>query len=542
MPDEIALSLEETNKLRASLGLKIIEETDSQDSARHDGNENRESELVRHSPSKEDANFIDNDKVYMLRRKLEALKSKGDFNRSNDHESSKEDWLSGIGTKPVTISFNEEEGEDEVTEDLPLMRVSHSVSDLARGKDMILTLKESSVLADDDDDDALENEELIHDRNEAKSIQLKQMNKDRRRTKRKIQVSSADVEEEEKIDDNGEMLVIGATTNYVTDRKSAEASHSVGKLKISFDNYDAEDSNGGDFKPVQIKKRKKIGSGGRKKAKSIVLPDQIKKVELEDHDLNAELEDDLFSELKSAKRSKLRSQDVTPEELASQIAKEKREREQRAASIARSSNNLVVDESTAFLDSLKSSVLEEDGNKALEDESTIPPVVANEPPTTFPSEHTTPNFYDGLASTLNFVRERNVLPKLQSIPSSSAKPSAPDYRKEAQQIRERAESEMAENKSRYTTRDQEEVERYQDDQVARHINKLQSQRLQNYNPEISLVYKDDKGNQLTTREAYKKLSQKFHGTKSNQKKQAKAQSKIEKRKARSPDSSIFDVL
>ncbi|QLL34740.1 hypothetical protein HG536_0H01150 [Torulaspora globosa] len=546
MPDEISLSLEETNKIRASLGLKAIAPANDQDNGSYEGIDKilpkRASSTVERS---EGPRFIENDKIHMLRRKLAALKDASGLSRSagNDESSSQGDWLSRIGSKPVKISFDEDG--DEEGDELPLVRVSHKVEDIADPKGVILTLKENSVLADGDD--TLEAENLVQEREEAKRIHMSQMNKNRRRMRRKIQVSSAEIELQEEAENEDNILAIGVAKNYNSTSDEPEPKHS-GKLKVSFSGTDSDASDGGDFKPVQIKKRKKNGTGARTKAKSITLPPRIQPVELKNHDLDFEdLEQDLFVPFNSVKRSKLLSEVATPEELAAQIAKEKREREQKIAQVAEASDNLIIDEGTRFLESLRTAILEKPAHPDSADVQEDVGLQESAPTTVETSkkwrdDREAPDFYEGLASTLNFIRERNVLPKLQSLTSDSSKPAIPNYQKEARKIRERNNSQMRQDKTQYTAKELEEIENYQDEQIARRISELQAKTLQDYDPEVKLQYKDESGNQLTTKEAYKKLSQKFHGTRSNQRKQAKAQSRIEARKTQQQKSSVFDVL
>lgn len=544
MPDEVSLSLEETNKIRASLGLKAIAPANDQDSGINEGiNKTLPRRALSSVEQLEEPRFIENDKVHMLRRKLAALKDNSGLSRStdNDEPSSQGDWLSRIGSKPVKISFDEDGDEEE--DELPLVKVSHKVEDLAGSNGVILTLKENSVLADEDD--TLEAENLVQEREEAKRIHMSQMNKNRRRMKKKIQVSSAEIEEQEEEESEDSILAIGVSKNYNAVSGEPELRHS-GKLKVSFNSTDSDVSDGGDFKPVQIKKRKKNGTGGRTKANSIALPARIQPVELKDHDSDLEdHEQDLFVPFDSVKRSKLRSEVATAEELAAQIAKEKREREQKIAQVAKSSDNLVIDESTRFLESLKSSILEETSHTDSADayEHVSKPASATvEISKEYRDNREAPDFYDGLASTLNFVRERNVLPKLQNLTSDSSKSAVPNYEKEARKIRDRNKSQICHDRTQYTAKELEELERYQDEQIGRQIGELQARTLQDYNPEVKLQYKDESGNTLTTKEAYKKLSQKFHGTRSNKRKHAKAQSKIEARKTQQQNSSVFDVL
>lgn len=536
MSDEISLSLEETNKVRLSLGLKPIPAKEDKRYV-----ERQAADKVAPATGLEgrSSHFIQDDKIQMLRKKLTQLR--GPISLQGERkDDTKKDWLDQIGKnksakKAVKITYDVEEDE------MPLLRVSHKMPEVASGKGMILTLKENDIHAEDED--VLENENLVHDNEDAKRVELRKMNRDRKRLRKKLHVSSADIEADEE-EESSSVLLVGAETNFSKEFElNKPFEDESGKVKVTFHNNDSDESDIGDYKTVTIKKRKKNHTNGRSKNGRIALPNRIEHVKLVDEDAD-DLEDDLYMPL--AKKSRLESRPVKPEVLASEIKREKLEREQRKANIAQMSKGMIIDEGVTFLDSLKSNLVEKDDFQ----QSTI---TSDQSKRSEPSEITnptaematktsngTPDFYNGLASTLNFLLDKNVLQPSED--GSTSKPAPFDHSKQVQEIRKRITGKTHIDHASYTAKELEEIKKYEDEQVAYHVNKVQNQRLEDYNPDVQLVYKDEKGNQLTTKEAYKKISQKFHGTKSNKKKLEKAQAKIESRKQTRQEPSVFDLL
>lgn len=548
MTEVTTLSLEETNELRKKLGLKPIPVNDK-DSFTSDGASDESVDLKSNLPDKE--------RIHFLRKKIAKLNDDRSLTRFEDEKNvdlSKEDWLKQIGNvpnktsarKPVKISYEEDDDE------LPLLKLTHDVKDIATSKGTILTLKENDIHSGDND--VLESENLVHDKEDAKRVQLREMNRDRRRMRKKLQVSSAEIEASEKVDDNS-VLLIGAESslkNNVNVDKGAEAPD--GKIKVTFNDFeDDAGSDSGDFKSVKIKKRKKNAASGRVKNNGIQLPAKIEAVKLMDNDLSlGDQDEDFYVPTNSVKKSKLKSKIKTPEEVALEIKREKAERDERAAKVAQTQKGIkkvIIDEGRTFLESLKSNLID-DGKPSEADPTIVTHATSNtttntEKVTSETKEVKEPDFYDGLASTLQFLQGRNVLPKAQNIRSSVQDTNVrvvPEQHEEVSKIRQRIAEELYNGDTRYTAKELEEIKKYEEKQIAKHVNELQSSKLQAYNPEVNLVYKDENGNQLTTKEAYKKLSQKFHGTKSNKKKQAKAQSKIEARKRQAREANFFEML
>lgn len=577
MADAVSLSLEETNEIRKKLGLKPIrtEVQKSDKSANKEAGSTHEINISSSSKnstsdghavsSLENHQLIDGDKINFLRKKLAQLNGRihgaprlNDVH--NNGESENGDWLNKVGEKKYSKPANSVQMNYEDEEDLPLLKLSHKMTDIAPGKDVILTLKESAINDDEVDNDVLENEKLSHEKEDAKKLQLRQMNKDRRRKRMKLQISSVDIEAEE-VQDDGSVLLIGAERNVSDEGVGEEpAEEHKGKVKVVFNNnnqINSDSSETGDFKPIKIKKRKKRDTTSASKNKRVKLPSEMERVNLVDEDYSLEdVENEFEIPKNTLKRSTLKSVLKTPEQIASEIRKEKYEKQQRAMDIAHLKNlskGLVVDEGFTFLESLKSNLvdretdkLNKEAEKEISERHDLAAAMqtdlhpghfkneADNPLSTIAQRE--PDFYDGLASTLRFLQDKNVLPSKESASTPSyndgnerAESIALSKSVEVRKIRERIAAEVSKNAVKYSKDELERIKQYEEDEIMKKMNKIQSQELQGYNPQVQLVYKDEKGNQLTTKEAYKKLSQKFHGTKSNKKKLAKFQSKVELR-------------
>lgn len=536
MAGEIALSIEETNKLRIQLGLKpIVEEPKKKDEVKESGNENISEDNELH--------FISKDKVSMLRNKLDKMNEKlyqaSIMTESNNNAAAaaasadNNNWLDAVREKKPNTNrvklnrYLEDEEEEEEEDDLPIMQVSHDISNLSKGKSTILTLKETSIgnegEDEDDNDDILEDEDVVVEEVTAKNLKLKTLNKDRRRKKMKLDVTSKDIEQTEEEGSNSttkptqNTIVVGGEiqTNETIEKSAVESQSNLnleGRIRVAFDNDsdeddDDDDENGmTDYKPVKIKKRKRKEKEhvSSRKRNTIRLPTQIHSVNLDDDEGEDENDDDniIIPQRKHTfKDVDADGKDNDDDDIAMIIRRETIEKERlRSLNKIQSvkTHGLTIDETTTFFDSLNSPILTETRGVDVE----IPPV-ADSKIEDAPEDNTTSvtpvpkpkvDFYNGLASTLNFLKDHDILPKKEDIPHPQSPSNTTDSR----------------------------------DQMGGDNNDGDIN-LETYNPTINLEYKDAQGNKLTTKEAYKKLSQKFHGTKSNKKKQLKFNQRVKDR-------------
>ena len=581
MSDEISLSIEETNKLRVQLGLKPIPH-DSRTKIENNVERLNESYTDKEVPSVDDSDnsngkdisFITEDKIFLLRHRLSKINQRINGNKTEhdlsnkDNQASERDWLNRVGTRHLNQNkvrlqhYSEEEEEAEEEEDgkekdknednnginknignendeLPIMRVSHDIKTLPKGSNTILTLRDTDVInndSDNDDADILENEDLIIQEETEKNLELKKMNKDRRRHKMTLKVSSMDIDNlENDIGSKHAMnsIIIGGIIQS-DENKELTASkqqqqqsgkNEEGKVRVVFDSEDEEedgDEEMVDFRKIKIKKRTKKGVEQRsiRKRKKVELPQTMSLVQLNnDTDENEEEEEEELNSLINImpqRNSKLKD-DTDEHEIAVRIKKEQTERQERLKSINRLGSihkqGLTVDENSSFFNLLNTNIVSNDSstekqttnNKTIEDatdsnenrinQSPNKDKLSNFPNNTSVESKPKVDFYYGIASTLNFLKDHDILPKRTNDTSAS---NVSPTEKFNENIRTR-------------------------DNVD----------LSHYNPEIKLEYRDAYGNVLTTKEAYKKLSQKFHGTKSNKKKQMKYNQKIIERKQHS---------
>lgn len=561
MTSEISLSLEETNKLRVQLGLKPIIKK------KVTTTEEKEDKAVK---NEDDISFISKNNARMLRARLNKMNqrlSNGSSSNVNINDDDN-DWLNQVNQKKVRVNTNkirvshEEDEEDDVEDDLPIMEVAHDVRTIVQGKPTILTLKETSINDDNDEEgdsvdgngDVLVNEDYVIQEEITKNLKLKTMNKNRRRQKMNLQVGSKDIEETESAikSNKKDTVVVGAEIQLSEEQdelmKDAPDVNAEGKIRIKFDeeeeNDEDEEDDMTDFKPVKIKKRKKKDNhkdSSRKRRQMVKLPTSIKSINLgsedEDEDEDEESFENRINIIPQRKRNGLSSvrkmginsnsnEDEYEEDIALIIAKSKFEKEQRIQKLSKSKDlyeqGLTIDETTNFFDSLNSNILaprviesreandnivmpqnieksspSDDVSKDLHSSNTEDIVPHSQKIDEPPPKKIQPNFYNGLASTLNFLKDNDMLPTKQ-----------------------------------VSTGDNDNDTKMRNEQKDTSKNISSPISLADYNPEIKLEYKDAKGNKLTSKEAYKKLSQKFHGTKSNKKKQMKFEQKVAERNRR----------
>lgn len=524
MGDEISLSIEETNKLRIQLGLKPIPSYGSETN----------NELIQK------ISFINEDKIFSLRNRLSKINQRINRNKPNDNK----DWLNQVGkggqirqdkVKVQQYSEDEENNDtfDTKNEDLPIMQISHDINNLSKGcdnKTIFLTLKDRDIINGDDTDgedvDILENEDLTIEEETEKNLKLKKMNKIRRRNKMTLQVSSMDINTLENDKEPfskhtiKNTVIVGGIIQSDKNRelmasKSQTLEDEEGKIRVIFNSDNEEEEEMTDFKRVKIKRRKRKNNeqSSNRKRKKIEIPQYMSFVQLNEEEKE---NDDEANELNETINIIPQRQDhietnkpnKDENEIMKTIKREQIERQERIKSINRIEKihrqGLTIDENSTFFDLLNTNIVTNhnlnrnetrDINKNLEDNnieekldksSTINEPLISERKESKPKV----DFYDGIASTLNFLKDQNML----ALPKREPDTSVNSTRNELPNI---------DNKSNGNKQSNDNID------------------LNNYNPVIKLEYKDAQGNLLTTKEAYKKLSQKFHSTKSNRKKQMK---------------------
>ena len=559
MGEELSLSLEETNAIRRKLGLKPIP-TGSTDSGEQSKEAGTSQVSVEGTPSgqeqqqeqnSDDAyHFLDRHKLSLLRKKLRNVRggiSSKPFTERSDEEDDKE-WLTDIKDRTlhwkVKLTYNELDETDDIHngDDIRTMRVENFDA-IKPGEKVILTLRDDSKTAQEskfnkedeaeEEEDILENEQLKHGMETAKALSLRRMNQERKRGRlhlTSMTIPLTEEEEEENKGSNGNYsdIVIGATSSISqTALQTVTPAPPKGKLSVKFEEILSEDETEySDFKKIKTKRRKMGTDTSSRKKPTARLPYEMKQVILDDDDNdgnNQEDEDWLYGRFSRAKSSNRVRVSPTALEIAESVKKEQQElrkRQEELGRIRERREGIVMDENKAFFDSLKSELLESTNTSVPEkqtdkeitttgvqhissqiipDESSNVEGTSREPPETL-------NFSGGLASTLQFLRERHVLP---ASDDSQLRDERLSYEQhiELQKLRDSMQGNLGTDRAGETERNH----------SVKRLEEIQRERLKHYNPTVNLVYRNDKGTELTTKEAWKVLSKKFHEFKERKK-------------------------
>ncbi|CAI4065226.1 hypothetical protein SUVZ_08G3300 [Saccharomyces uvarum] len=586
MNKEVSLSIEETNVIRAKLGLKpilVAEEKYVSDGSLSVEETNRQRVSLGLKPIASQARTRSSSttahstaKANALREKITKFQKTTPLREAQIFEETPDcSWLNDVNATATSISKEAKTSkgfspsEDKAKEDeeasLHNVRVSYNIEEFGTKNGTILTLKESSIF-DETNYDVLENEKLAQETTDREKLRLRQMNRDRKQKRMNLHVSSLDIEEEEKDMLTDIPLTIGAEQGIMNMPKTKSPKLPIGKIKVNFDEMiNISDEDDGDFKPVKIRKRK-IKDSKTSKVRKINIAPKMETVKLidEDESLFWMGEEQPVTIINSTPT--LEKDLKSAEHLVVEIERARNEEKQRAQDIKKmreSSNNLVIDEKTIFLDSLDLGFLDErtTTNKEVLDKNGEANVdsIASQDFEEVGSNNTrsesvedelkneesekpkndVPDFFSGLASTLGFLRKKNVFVSENDISKARKEAEVGNVKREqANEVeitRKKVRNEKANITNTYTEEGTYRAKKFDDSEIPKKVSEIQSKKLNHYDPDVQLVYRDEKGNQLTTKEAYKKLSQKFHGTKSNKKKKAKMQSRIEARK------SAFDI-
>ncbi|TFK28118.1 SART-1 protein [Coprinopsis marcescibilis] len=379
MSMEQSISLEETNKIRISLGLKPL----TDDKAPEDKEKVAEDNYakVREQEVKDRETKKIQDRIAKVRNRRELNSSlKGATLGDADGEDDTLKWIKRSKKKEKELAKKRQQeleemdkaAQDEYSErDLAGLKVSHDFDDLGEGEDRILTLKDSRIL--DNEEDELQNFEMAEEERRKKNQDL--------RIKRREYTGYDDDEfvegaqglmkrsilskydEEIEGSKQTEFRLGSSTTVSKKSKQEAElqqAAAAVNKSLLSIDyaknletaDYVKEGDVG--FKKPKTKK-KRPSRRAALEADEDTMDVDAKQVPIS-RDLEANFvdDDDLQAALARSRKAKLRkSNKLTPEELAKRIAEQRLQEtvETQEAEDAEGSG-LVFDETSEFVQSV----------------------------------------------------------------------------------------------------------------------------------------------------------------------------------------------
>lgn len=468
--DNSELTVKETNKLRAALGLRLIEPEPEQLPKAP-----QEVETPKKSP------------------KIEYPSSDTFYDTVSD------DWFDRVGkTKPE----EQEKRQEPVNTENHEVSLGYKAKELSNVQDgEVFTLEDRGIL-EDGEEDQLENEQL---KKEAKKRRDEE-------EKKKINRLKYGLLGEESENDENEEENVQSVGGFFND-KEAKPEKPFMKLLKKRDKKD------------KLKKRKRseedtIGDTGPMKTVSLAVED--------DYDEQAEIEKALARarERKQKKRQKFSAEDLEAEEWLHEH-QDLRE-------------GVVFDGSRDFLANIGEPPreVEAGAGQDLDPHAGETSSQAPEPkiePTPVPNEQKSQDQPEepeqqpvglSLAATLSHLRKNQEIPQ-QSEQQRLAQKKQEEMLKEAElkkikiRVEERKLAEELAKDDSYGELSEEEKQKVYDRMLGERLQKagiLGKSSAANYNPQVSLGYTDEKGNKLGQKEAFKQLSHKYHGTKANQRK------------------------
>lgn len=352
------ITLDDTNKLRLSLGLKPIVQTEakSQDKS---AEEYQEQIRKKEREAKITQNLEISKSKAAKRRKINISQSL----LEDDEQEDTGDWLSKIKKPSERKEARKAVKTKKVNNDggVEGVKVGHSIDDInnLQQEDVILTLKDRSI---HDDEDELESDLLVKKQNLEKQLAEKL------RTNKYKKFDGLEGEEksllerydEELNGENSQSFVLNGDTIKVRKLEETEPLQKTGKRRMEFKFDDDEDNDefieNSDYakaKPIKMKKIKKKGGNSRKKES---LKDEdgdtvaMETVELKNEDLAVEDDFELQSilALKRLKTQK-KTRHAKPEDIANEISEDK----ESEMTIDTENQGLVIDENSEFLSSIR---------------------------------------------------------------------------------------------------------------------------------------------------------------------------------------------
>ncbi|TWU78681.1 hypothetical protein ED733_005865 [Metarhizium rileyi] len=480
------------------------------------------------------------------------------------------------------------------SKDLAGIKVAHDTSEFLNGEDQVLTLKDTTINANEEEGDELENLGMREQERLGERLDLK---------KRRPGYNPNDDEEGQggilaQYDDEiygkkGKKFTLdGSGTIAELADILGEPASKAGKAAVSLDDVIGDAPVSSDYlapSEIKVKKPKKKKSKGTRKKQHddddiFPLEPQLdsnamdldskensgKKSKAEsdtfvdDEDLQASLALQRKSALKKRKKAR-------PEDIAKQLKEEGDETEQQTNGTAEDTG-LVIGEISEFVSGLsKRDDEEEKKPKRHKTQTQSPGPTEDHPmgnldnegqPTIIKRESPPPQAQEeefgveeekaigaGMGAALSLLRERGLIEASRAADYDAFRAREEFLSRKRlleeeldEQTRQQRERDRASGRlDRMTTREREDWARQQnmwrDQQQSRRVAELFSQ---TYKPNVELKYTDEHGRSLDQKEAFKHLSHQFHGKGSGKGKTEKRLKKIDEEKRREAQS-LFDA-
>lgn len=523
------LSIDETNKLRISLGLQPLEVNKNSDAVENFNAHKQEAEKTKRDEQ--------------LRERLETAKLnsakkrklKGRTLLDDYEEMDNDDWLNNLDVKPAapkTKTPKAGKSHNDSNSNHVDISVSHNINDLRLVKDNdVFTLKDSGI--NDDDPDEIFNQDLANKSKVKKH--LEEMDKVRL-IKNGIgykSINDNDNDDNDINDINKAEKVSIKNSNISLDDKAVKPQSEFlsGPKSVDLNLFELDEISAPKKPLTKMKKIKSKKDKDKSKRKTFDENDDInlKSVKLENMDDDiADDADELEQALDLKRKLKQRSRTtMTEEDKAREIRNLTRSNAENDLETEAMKSTIVFDPTVDFINSLntkpETDVKEQsndlptkiDNNETNSNTEVEKPIEESKHETQL-----TPQPKYGVGKLLKQLREDGLESSSDKTQRESVKNS--ELVKLKISIEERILKEQLNSDSQYMKLSEAEQEKlFQNKLDDILIEKEIVPNYENYNPKVNLTYRNDTGNELNTKQAFKFMSNKFHGTKSRDKKTKK---------------------
>jgi U4/U6.U5 tri-snRNP-associated protein 1 len=566
--DADSISLDETNRIRISLGLKPIPE---QTEVKDDDQVARENWLNKLETEEKTA------QQQRLRKKIQESKDRAEARRlldgqgladgEDDVDAGAKSWLKKFRMKQrelqqKNLQATEEQMEqvEYTSKNLGGLKVAHKLDDMQNlNQDVVLILKDSSVLDEEN--------ELI-----SSTLVEKEKLEENLRAKKGKQRYDEDYDNKtvlSKYDENDEgdrFFVLDGSEIMASAKKTEEAvvETATKKTLITLEdvNVITPSSDYQQAKPANFRKPKKL------KYNTAQTVDRKRKRfdddEDHDHTIREQADDEDLQSILAASRRRVQKTDIkkkkllTPEELAEKLLQEKDAEE----TANEETDGLVISETTDFLALIRQNKDEGKDEHVNEEHRTdigaeqrenyreediqmneisehVPDLDASN---LAPEE---PSLAGGIADAVRLLQSRGAIKtkttaelereRIQKEQRDWVKKTEKDRLiREIQQQRQREQDRLEGKYDGLSQKEREEIAVHENRQREMQEAMEAQRRFVNYKPDVKIEYRDDMGNLLSTKEAYRHMSHQFHGNASGKRKVEKQlQKQAEERKKES---------
>lgn len=530
-----SLSISETNKIRKSLGLSLLEEPEEC------------KEGLKKPEHKEE---LKKSKLVLTDQDATTLVEEEEEEEVLDTQTWLKRFAAGKPQAKQQTAPKIGKIKKYTREELSGLTVGHDAKDLGQlEKDGILILQDQSVLEESNEKEVLISSELV----EREQAALQKKSKRGQSRYQQYEENQGILSKYDEDQQTRGSFVLGNKDIAIEPESTEETGVSAEEPPITPMSSDYLDS-----KPVKFKKRK--AQSKVKRSRHVDSDDEVK-TEVKDDDQEDD-DGDYLGSMLSRKRQEThnkRRKILSPEEIAAQVKEQQQPQEEVSSTVDFVTSIRQMRSATPEreLDEKGSEKARQEGREAREAREEANEKARQESNDKKKVSVTARDFAlaeqslsGGMAATLRLLENRGVIrtKTAEELEKEEARKKQRDWQRQLEKERLERELRYIELKeeeaksgslNRLSRKEREELAALENENRGLDEARLAKRMFANYKPEVKIEYKDAEGNVLSTKEAYKYLSHQFHGNASGHRKIEKREQRLQEElnKERRP---IFD--